>query len=256
MIDIHTHLIPNIDDGSNSMELSISIIETASKCGVTDIIATPHFIFGSCYNIDNVNKKRQFNKLRDACKRRKLKVNLYLGNEIFIDENIVSLIENGKACSLNNSKYVLFELPRNNNYMALKEVIYELSMHDYIPILAHPERYLFLKEDPTRIYELFDMEVLFQCNIGSFFGDYGKEAKYLVELLVKHKFVSFLSSDVHKGPNVYDYINPLKEQLSKIISNDEINALFINNAKQVLNNKTIKRDEYIPFKKTLFGKYK
>ena len=99
MIDLHCHILPGIDDGSKSLEESISIIKKASKCGVTDLVFTPHFIYESTYDADNLKKAKLFEKVLDAVIESKIKINLYLGNEVFVEKNMLELLKKGKIYS-------------------------------------------------------------------------------------------------------------------------------------------------------------
>ena len=257
MIDIHTHILPGIDDGSKSFDESIAILKKASKNGVTDIVLTPHFIIGSTYDADNLKKKQLFKELKIKVVEENIDINLYLGNEVFVENNMLELLENNYITTLNGSKYLLFEIPMNNSYHGLNDLIFNLRANDCIPIIAHPERYLVFKENPELIYKLIDQGALFQVNIGSFFGYYGTKAKELAFLLAKHHMVHFISSDTHHKENeFYDKIKDLKHELSKYISKKEINDLFSDNARKVLNNEDINIGEYTEFKKGIFGKWK
>lgn len=257
MIDIHSHILPEIDDGSNSLSESIEIIKKAYNSGVTDLVLTPHFILGSSYNANNKAKTKLFNSLKKEIKKEKLPINLYLGNEVFIETNILDLIKTGEITTLNNSKYLLFELPMHNEFKQLKQVVFELKLNGYIPVLAHPERYSLFKKNPQIITDLLEQGVLFQCNISSFYGRHGKEAKQLFILMLKHHMIHFISSDTHHiEDTVYDKLNDLKQDLKKYISEEEIKEILEINARKVLENKKIEERELVPFKKTIFGKWK
>lgn len=256
MVDIHTHILPNIDDGSSCKEMSLAILQEAEKCGVTDLIFTPHFIFGSKYDLNNAKKETLLKSWKRVAKKNKININLYLGNEIFVTNEIINLIKDNKIKTLNDSKYILFELPLNNDYNGLDNLIFDLRRKGYRPILAHPERYTNFQKNPSLLMDLLDKGLLLQVNVGSFFGFYGKKAKELVSLLAKHKMIHFFGSDVHyDNSGIYDNVSNLYSKLSKYYSQDEINDLLTNNALKVINNQNIITLEYIPFKKS-FGKWK
>lgn len=256
MIDIHCHIIPNIDDGSRSNEETIEILHQAEENGVTDIIVTPHFILGSLYNKTKKENKEKLKEIQELVKKENIKINLHLGNEIYIDEKIVDLLKEKKTATMNDSKYVLFELPLNSNCHNLNSVIFELQSNGYIPILAHPERYRFLKENPILAEDLLSRGVLFQCNIGSFFEKYGREARKLAELFLKHNMITFISSDTHHETSDFYYkINNLKEKLLKITTEEYLIELLEDNARKVITNQKIEPREIIPIKKTIFKKY-
>ena len=257
MIDIHSHILPGIDDGSNSLEESMNIIKKAVNANVTDIILTPHYMLGSDYIVNNEEKKKLVSKLKNEIKKQNLPINIYLGNEVFVENDMDSLVKKGEASTLNGSKYLLFELPLNYVYNGIGDVLFNLGCEGYIPVIAHPERYAFLKENPSLIAELIDKGALFQSNIGSFLGTYGKKAKETAILFLKHHAITFIGSDIHHDKHdFYERIDECKNIMRKYVSEDEIDDLFNNNANKILNKEKIDVRECTPFKKSLFGKWK
>lgn len=257
MVDIHAHILPGIDDGSRTMEESIEIVRNASKCGVTDLVVTPHFILGSSYGTENQEKKKLLEELKKEVQKENIDIRLYLGNEVFVENNMLDLLKEGKIVTLNNSRYLLFELPMNNEYNGIKDIIFQLRLQGCVPVIAHPERYLFFQKHPEIMMDLLEQGALFQSNIGSFYGDYGKEAKKLFILLLKHHMIHFISSDIHhKKDTFYEKIELLKENLKKYISEEEIEELFSKNAIHVIRDEKFEARDFIPFKRTFFGSWK
>lgn len=257
MIDIHSHILPGIDDGSRSFEESIEIIKKAYDNGVTDLVVTPHYIVGSEFMVNNSEKRKLLTKLKGLLKKEKIDINLYLGNEVFVENNMPALKKASKIATINGSKYLLFELPLNYTFNGLNDVIFDLRNKGFIPIIAHPERYAFLKENPSLIEDLIDKGALFQANIGSFTGLYGKRSKEISLLFLKHHVITFVGSDVHhKSNKFYDSIEEVKKLMKKYISDEEIEDLFVNNARKVLNKEILEVANYTHIKKGLFGKWK
>lgn len=257
MIDIHSHILPGIDDGSRSIEESMELVKKACSNGVTDLIVTPHYMVGSDYIVNNADKKKLLDKLKRRVKKEGLEINLYIGNEVFIENNMVSLKKSKEIAALNNSKYLLFELPLNYTFNGVSDVLFDLRANGIIPVIAHPERYAFVKKDPSVIEDLIDKGALFQSNIGSFLGVYGKKAKETAILLLKHNAISFMGSDIHRKENLfYERINEVKKVLRKYVDDEEIENLFSNNAQKIIDKEIINTKDYIPFKKNIFGKWK
>lgn len=257
MIDLHSHILPYVDDGANTVEESIEILKDAYNYGVTDICLTPHFMYATDYAKDKEEIKDVYDELTERMKKINLNINLYLGNEVFVENNMIELIKENKIYLLNDSKYILFELPRLNAYQGLYDIVFHLKSNNYEPILAHPERYKVILENPNIAYELKEQGVLFQANIGSFVGIYGKEIQSLAILLLKHHCIDFIASDVHHKKHMhYKYINEVRKLLKKYISEDEIEKLFVKNPKKVLDNKEVLANTCFPFKKSIIGKWK
>lgn len=234
MIDFHSHILPNIDDGSRNMEQTVEILKEAKNAGFNKIISTSHYMEGY-YNIDEEQRK----KLIEEVKEQNQGIELFLGSEIYVTGNIVELLKDQKASTINNSKYVLFELPLNTKEIMAKEVIYRLIENNYVPIIAHPERYKYVQENIEYIMELVDMGALLQSNYGSIIGMYGRKAESTVKKLLKEDAVQFLGSDVHREKQVYDKIPKILKKLNKIISEEKIDELTIINPQKVLNNEEI-----------------
>ena len=165
MIDIHSHILYGVDDGAKTIDESVDIIRNLYKNGITDIILTPHYIEYSSYNSNKKSNLEKLDSLKKKLKEEGINVNLYLGNEIYINNNILSLLKNGEISSLNDSKYLLIELPMSGKYDNYVEIFKELIENGYKVILAHPERYNTFKKDINLIYELKNIGVLMQCNI-------------------------------------------------------------------------------------------
>lgn len=257
MIDIHNHILPNIDDGAKSIEESIQIIKNAANAGVTDIVVTPHFILDSSYNADNYLKKELLEKVKEKVKKEKININLYLGNEVFVENDMLSLFYSNKITTLNASKYLLFELPFYNQYQGVYELLFKLKSNGIEPVLAHPERYSYFQKNPKLIFDIVAHGALLQADMGSYYGHYGKEAKKLFMLLLKHHAISFISTDTHHAKDkYYERIDEMKEELKKYITVEEIEELFTLNASCVIKNENFNKREIIPIRKNIFGKWK
>ena len=234
MIDFHSHILPAIDDGSKSMEDSIQILREAREAGFSKIISTSHYLEGY-YEIKEEDRKRLIQELKNE----DIGLELYVGSEIYITENMVDLLKEKKASSINNSKYVLFEIPMNNKTMLTKEIIYRLIENGYVPVLAHPERYSFIQQNPEELEELVDMGALCQSNYGSIIGLYGKKTEKTVKKLLKNNLIHFFGSDVHRQEQIYNKIPKAIKKIKKIISEDKFIELSEINPQKVLNNEEI-----------------
>ncbi len=235
MIDFHSHILPGIDDGSRNLEQSISMVNEAKEVGFTKIISTSHYM-ENYYECDVEKRKQLIKQLQGEVQD----IELYLGNEIYITNNIIELLKNGKASSINNTRYVLFEFPLiTTKPMNDKEIIYRLVENGYIPIIAHPERYPFIQENPEYLFELEDMGALFQANYGSIIGMYGLKAKRTLKILLRNNLISFFGSDVHRPEQVYNKIPKIIKKLKKIISDEEFEEFTEINPQKVLNNEEI-----------------
>ena len=235
MIDFHSHILPGIDDGSRNLEQSIAMVNEAKEAGFTKIISTSHYM-ENYYECKERDRRQLLKKVQENVQG----IELILGNEIYITNNIIELLQNGQASSINGTKYVLFEFPLiTTRPMNDKEVIYRLVENGYIPIIAHPERYPFIQENPDYLFELEEMGALFQANYGSIIGMYGLKAKKTLKILLKNNLISFLGSDVHRPEQVYNKMPKIIKKLKKIISNEEFEEFTQINPEKVLKNENI-----------------
>lgn len=236
MIDFHAHILPNIDDGSASMEESINLIKEAEQAGFTGIISTSHYL-QNYYESDEEERRRILAELANQVKVADAEAEipkLYLGSEIYISTDIVELLEEGKASTINGTNYVLFELPMNSKPLFVKAVVYKLIENGYNPIIAHPERYSYVKENIEFVRELKNMGALFQSNYGSVIGMYGSSAKKTLKKLLKEDLITFLGSDVHAVGQIYPKIPKILRKLEKWISPEKLQELTTLNAEEIL----------------------
>ena len=237
MIDFHSHILPGIDDGAKTLEQSIQIINEAKEVGFTKLISTSHYM-ENYYTFDEEKRK----KLLEQVQQKVNGVTLYLGSEIYITNNMINLLENKKASSINNTRYVLFEFPLTQTKMMNdKETIYRLIEKGYIPIIAHPERYPFIQVDPEYAFELAEMGALFQANYGSIIGAYGRKAKKTVKKLLENDLISFMGSDVHRQGQIFAKFPQIMKKLNKLLTSEKIQELTEINPQKVLNNEKIIR---------------
>ena len=253
MIDIHTHILPNIDDGSRSIEETFNLIKEAKEVGFSKVVLTSHYMEGH-YETDSKEREVWLNAICQNLGVKNVNVELYLGNEIYMSENIIKLLEEGKASTINNTSYVLFELPLNAEPLNLYDVIYRMQQCKVVPILAHPERYEYVKKDPVLIYDLIKKGVLMQANYGSILGQYGEKTKIMVTKLLENNMIHMLGTDVHRQKTIYNKIPECLEKIEKIVGKEKLEKLTTINPDLVLNNRRIDFEEPIEIEYTLKDK--
>lgn len=256
MIDFHSHIIPSIDDGAKDIGETFLMLEEASKAGFDGVISTSHYI-ENYYEVPEKDRKAWVCALSQGIEKKDININLYLGSEVYFSENILHLIQGGKASTINNSRYVLFEFPMNTQPMNIEEFIYSLLEHKYVPILAHPERYVFTQERPELIYQMANDGVLMQSNYGSIIGQYGTKAQVIVEKMLESNLVSFLGSDVHRPKSIYTRLDSATKKIKDIIGNNEFDKITHYNPLKVIKNEKIELEyDPSPIKLTLTDKIK
>ena len=168
-----------------------------------------------------------------------------------MSDNMMNLLIDGKASTINNSSYVLFEMPLNAEPMNLYDVIYSLQENKLIPVLAHPERYSFVQKEPELVYDLIQKGVLMQANYGSILGQYGEKAEIIVRRFLENNMIHFLGSDVHRQNSIYKRIPHALEEIKDIVGEAKLEELTTINPKLALENKRIDIEEPEEFSLTL-----
>ena len=225
MIDLHTHILPELDDGAGSMEESIQMVREAASNEVRTIVASPHLLFGSYDNTPEViNLKVE--ELKGVILREKIEMEILPGQEVYLIPDLLPRLKEGKVTTINNNgRYLLLELPMMDIPLYLDRVIFDLATNGIIPIIAHPERNLRVMEDPGLLSGLVKNQgILVQLNAGSLIGRYGKRVKETAGLFVKEGLAHILASDYHSSKDEY----PLRravEQVAKLANNEIAQAL-------------------------------
>lgn len=233
MIDIHSHILPGIDDGARTLGDSIDIVQELVSQGVTDIIATPHYITDTIYTSGREENVKLLEKLRQALAEAGITTNVFLGNEIFIDIDIAKLLKQKVVSTLADSEYVLVEFSLNEEYPNYVDILGNLMEQGYKVILAHPERYLIAQRDYGVLENLCDMGVLMQCNLGSFIGRYGKSAEKLAVRLAKENRIFAVGSDIHhvRGDNS---VLKAQKRLGKYYDKSELERVLVKNPSKII----------------------
>ena len=234
MIDIHSHLLPGIDDGVRTFDESLRILAELSKQDITELILTPHYVATSTYIRPRTTTLKLYRKLQGLVDDAGINITLHLGNEIYIDREIDKLIRAGKISPLADSKYLLVELPMSGEYDDFEDILLSLQYAGWKVILAHPERYHTYHENYKDIYKLTEQGILLQCNLGSIVGQYGRHAKKIIKKLAKEKLIFCFGSDTHRMRD-FSEIKKAQEKLHRYYSADQLQILLVDNPRKIIN---------------------
>lgn len=197
MIDIHSHIIYDIDDGAQSIEESVMLCRQAMENGFDGIVATPHF--ANYRNIEGfvLERDSKLELLRERLFEEQIDITLYSGAELFLSRGIFTAGDLDEL-TINNSRYMLCEFPLGPfNVSEGLRAITELTLRGYTPIVAHPERYYEIRRNYEIIERLLDMGVVFQVNVDSLAGNIDFEAQEIAVQLIKDGDARFIASDAH-----------------------------------------------------------
>ena len=224
-VDIHSHLLPSIDDGAKDIDDSISLIIKMRSYGITNFITTPH-VLGDVYPNSSKIIKEKLNLVQSELKKRGINdITIRAAAEYMLDEQFSKLLEADDILTLKD-QFILVEMSYFNAPYNLYEILFEIQLKGYKPVLAHPERYNFYHDDFQNFYKLKKAGCLFQLNLLSLTKQYGKGVQKTAEKLIKENLYDFVGTDTHK----HDHLNLLKKiGTSKIKKN--IDHLINNNEK-------------------------
>lgn len=203
--DIHSHLVPAVDDGSKSVDDSLQMIRALREMGYSKIITTPH-IMGDAYRNTPETILGGLETVRQALKENDDSLSIGAAAEYYVDFDFERKIEKEELLTF-GKKYLLFEVSYLNPPDNLYHVIFNLQLKGYIPVLAHPERYNFWHRDFEKYQDFIDKGVLLQLNINSLTGYYSMATKKIAERLIEQNMISFLGTDCHH----MGHINLMKE---------------------------------------------
>ena len=183
MIDIHCHIVPNIDDGARSLDDALEMAKIAYDEVIRKIVNTSHYH----PNFEYKKGKELFESVKEfnnILKLNNLDIELLIGNELYYSEDIIEIIEQKEFYTLNNSKYLLIEFPPIRFPKNIVDIIYEIKIRGYVPILAHVERYKEVQENVNIIYDCIKTGAIIQINSSSLIGKQGKQFQKICDLLI------------------------------------------------------------------------
>ncbi len=201
-VDIHSHLLPNLDDGVSSFEESVEIIKNFIALGYTKIITTPH-VMSDAYRNSSEGIRSRLEDLKLYLKENNISIQLEAAAEYYLDETLIEKLNNDEPLLTFGKNYLLFETNFLTEPLNLKEFIFLAITKGYQPILAHPERYIYLHNNFEGAQDILDRGVLFQLNISSITGYYSKGAQQMALKLIDKGMIHFLGSDCHHLQHVH-----------------------------------------------------
>lgn len=254
VIDIHCHILPNIDDGPDNIELSLAMARKAVEEGITHIIATPHHRNGQFDNV-KADILIEVQKLNERLKQENIPVTILPGQETRINGEMLADYENSNILTLNDTnRYVFVEFPPNDVPAYTSHLLFELKMKGLIPVIVHPERNRAFIEKPNRLYRLIKDGSLSQVTAASIVGMFGKKIQKFSLELIEHSLVHFIASDAHNVTSRSFHMRKAFQEISKEFGFDVADE-FQTNAIQLMNGEDIYVQEPVEFrrKKKKFG---
>lgn len=243
MYDIHSHILYGVDDGAETLEESLQMAEQAAAAGIRAVIATPHYIEGM-YTSDSRDNIIRLEKLNEEIRKAGIALDIYPGNELHITPDLLKLIKSGKAAALNNSRYVLVELPFFEVPAYTEKLLFQLALNGYVAVIAHPERNESVMEDLGILYNLIRKGALVQVSAPSIAGCYGRRVRKTALLMLKHFMVHLFGSDMHSRDSRQSSVKEAARLLREKYP-EQAACILSDNPGKVIANKAVKPVEPI-----------
>lgn len=241
MIDIHTHILPMIDDGAKSVEEALDMLIEAYKDGTDAVVLTPHLAYAYGFENSYSKIKELYEDLKYIIEQEGIPLRVYLGTEFLFSSKETFINALNDITKMNQTNYILMEFYFDIEFKEILEAIDTVNEYGYIPIIAHPERYDCVQENVYAPKEMVKHGALLQMNKGSVLGRYGHYARETALDMLNDQYVSFVGSDAHslrlRTPLMYECYHYVKVEYGKEYADD----IFNNNAEKMLENIDIRK---------------
>lgn len=231
MIDLHSHILPELDDGSQSLAESLAMARMAVDSGITAMVATPH-----CADDRTKEVLESFQLLSQALRENRIPLKLYPGMEIFGTADTVRLLKEEKLLTLNGSRYPLVEFDFQSSGETETLILRSLCKAGYRPVVAHPERYSYIQRNPQLVNRWYRMGCLLQVNRGSLLGRFGRQAQAMAVEMVERGFATVVATDAHSPRMRTPWMRDVREMLAKEVSPLCARMLLLENPRKILKN--------------------
>lgn len=240
-VDIHCHILPGVDDGSQTPEETKAMLQKAWDEGIQIMVATPHYHKQRGKNDIELIKK-QLLLTRKLAKEVHPKMQICLGMEIYYGEDVPELLKEGRVVSVRKSRYILVEFSPGDEFQYILNAVRKLQMSGHTVIIAHIERYNCLRKDISNVEYLREMGAYLQVNTGSITGSYGRSVKKFLREVLKAHLVQLVGTDAHGSERRTPKMQEAYKEVVKRCGEEYADQIFGQNAKKVLRNEEI--DEY------------
>ncbi len=240
MVDIHTHILPDLDDGSRLLADSLEMAEIAVNSGVDTLVATPHSNQqGRFENYCSPRLLDRFQEMQQALEREGIPLKLLLGMEIFASDDLEEKIKSGRLIGLNGTQYFLVEFPFAAPPAYIAMCLESILRAGKQPVIAHPERYHCAQDDPELVYRWLQMGCLTQINKGSLFGRFGRREQRLAQLMLELDLVTCAATDAHSPQARTTFMADAKEYLTAVCGGEKARRLLTDNPLRIIQGRPV-----------------
>ena len=235
LIDIHSHLLEGVDDGARNREESLKILQIYYKEGIRHIILTPHFHI-TRKSASYAHIEMAIEELKREMVKDHIDISLYHGNELYYGHELISSLENKVASTINGTNYILVEFNPLEEYSYIKDAFFTLVCNDYLPILAHIERYECLFQKKERITDLKRCGIKLQLNAAAILGNDGREYKKRTKYILEKELADFIATDAHDSEKRKPCLKECANLIEKKYGREYRELLFLKNPRKLIEN--------------------
>jgi len=243
VIDIHSHIMPDIDDGARSVKEAVAMAEIAAADGIEMMVSTPHMFNGLSHNPEPSEIMDRVKALQSAVGST---LKILPGNEVHISHEIADQVKTNRVTRINNRNYMLVELPQLTVPLGLDDLFYKLQLQNVCPILVHPERNAQIQAHPSLVVGFVEHGILVQVTAMSLTGEFGAIARQCAEILLRHNCVHFIATDTHRTERRPPILSKGRDAAAHIIGVTKARKLVYDNPLAVVNGDTVHAEAPIP----------
>ena len=241
MVDIHCHILHQFDDGASSLAESLAMARMASQTGVTDIVATPHFAGETAALRSLPPLLERFQELSQAIAEEGIPIRLHHGAEILCMDETAALAKKRLLPTIGQTDYFLTEFYFDEDLRFMDDMLYRLSAAGYIPVVAHPERYDAINQDPLILERWFRRGYVLQLNKGSILGAFGRRAEHAAHLILEAGLAHVVASDAHSATRRTPHMGGLNRWMEHHLQPEYARILVEDNPRRL-----IRGEELVP----------
>lgn len=239
MIDLHTHILPGVDDGVETLDGALALVRRAREDGITTMVATPHRN-PRMYSADRVDAERRLEVAREACRHAGLDVRILLGGESFMAPDLVEQVDSGLALTINGGRYLLIEWPYDQYAAYGEEIIFRLQAERRIvPIMAHAERYSFVSRNLRDLARLVHRGLLVQVTAASLLGEFGPEIQRVTERLLTSGLAHVIASDSRGVDHRPPMLSAARDRAAKLVGEARAQAMVTDVPRRIIDDEAI-----------------
>ena len=239
MIDIHSHIIPEIDDGPPDWNTSLEMCRIAAEDGVTTMVASPHMLDGM-YNVKRDIILSKVDELQERLRQKHIDLVVLPGADVHVDVDLVDLLQRGELVTINDTgKYILIEFPHEVLPPSVDKLLFSIRVAGVTPIITHPERHYIVQKKPELVYQWAAAGNLIQVTAASLTGDMGKSAKECSLKFLKQGIIHLVASDAHSATWRPPGLSSAYKLIAEHLSEDEANQIFVTRPRMIIEGKEL-----------------